>query len=605
MEVVVLKRLQSCSPHICTLLGCGRTDKINYMVMSLLGPNLSELRKQQPNQKFSLSTTLRVGVQVIAAVRAMHNCGFLHRDIKPSNFAIGASSVTKQTCYMLDFGLARQYVTSTGEIRPPRPVAGFRGTVRYASANAHLSKDLGRHDDLWSVLYLLVELVSGELPWKKIRDKDKAGKFKLSFDHKRLLKHLPAEFFDFLDHLKSLDYFQEPDYVLLSTLLQNAIRYLGIKRSDPFDWEQDASVQSITTISAGSTPALQTNHETPRGKAEEVGKGGDSRTNVSTEDCMSQNGEKKERRIARKMSDENVGLKMGALVHSKKHKQLNLLQHRRSMPPSPLLQATHLVQQNDFGLHHTSSLDRFFDMRPGKGRLKSHSSKSLTGSGNQEEKESVREEEVVIRMANSPEVSKKAHGDGDRERSKSEVGNREVHMEEKGVVDDGQELEHQAVTNREPFQHGEVHPDETPPPELGYGTEKSGEDKERGEQSTPSESSCFQHRLFACTVQSRDKEGEVAHTEQVPLETIPRTQSREVHSPGPPPLEFHQERPQTVWGHDASKPISLTQTGRGEERSRSVERMMILPRPPDHPPPKHYTLLAARRRRFRRPAGKT
>ena len=171
----MLRGLQSSSPHVCVLLGCGRTDKINYIVMSLLGPNLSELRKQQPKQKFSLSTTLRVGIQVIAAIRAMHNCGFLHRDIKPSNFAIGASSVTKRTCYMLDFGLARQFTGPKGETRPPRPVAGFRGTVRYASINAHQSKDLGRHDDLWSVFYMLVELANSELPWKKIPTRKKQG----------------------------------------------------------------------------------------------------------------------------------------------------------------------------------------------------------------------------------------------------------------------------------------------------------------------------------------------------------------------------------------------------------------------------------------------
>lgn len=41
---------------------------------------------------------------------------------------------------MLDFGLARQYTTATGEVRPPRTAAGFRGTVRYASINAHKNK---------------------------------------------------------------------------------------------------------------------------------------------------------------------------------------------------------------------------------------------------------------------------------------------------------------------------------------------------------------------------------------------------------------------------------------------------------------------------------
>lgn len=42
--------------------------------------------------------------------------------------------------YMLDFGLARQYTTPSGEVRPPRAAAGFRGTVRYASVNAHKNK---------------------------------------------------------------------------------------------------------------------------------------------------------------------------------------------------------------------------------------------------------------------------------------------------------------------------------------------------------------------------------------------------------------------------------------------------------------------------------
>ena len=42
--------------------------------------------------------------------------------------------------YMLDFGLARKYTNAQGEVRAARPQAGFRGTVRYASVNAHKNK---------------------------------------------------------------------------------------------------------------------------------------------------------------------------------------------------------------------------------------------------------------------------------------------------------------------------------------------------------------------------------------------------------------------------------------------------------------------------------
>lgn len=49
--------------------------------------------------------------------------------------------------FMLDFGLARQYTTPNGEVRPPRTAAGFRGTVRYASMNAHKNKVIYIHGE--------------------------------------------------------------------------------------------------------------------------------------------------------------------------------------------------------------------------------------------------------------------------------------------------------------------------------------------------------------------------------------------------------------------------------------------------------------------------
>ena len=282
MEVAVLKRLQGMTSHVCGFLGCGRNDVVNYIVMTLLGPSLSELRKRQPHQHFSISTTLRIGIQIIDAIHAIHDCGFLHRDIKPSNFAVGATPSTSRTCVMLDFGLARQYTTLTGEVRQPRPVAGFRGTVRYASINAHLSRDLGRHDDLWSVFYMLVELAVGQLPWRKIKEKEVAGEFKVQYDHKTLIRGMPVEFEAYLDHLNSLSYSQKPDYSLVTNLLTTAMKRLGVHSTDPFDWEQDYSAPSLTTASVGSPPAIKTQERNVR-KESDLGKviPASSKTNCS------------------------------------------------------------------------------------------------------------------------------------------------------------------------------------------------------------------------------------------------------------------------------------------------------------------------------------
>ncbi|VDK51682.1 unnamed protein product [Gongylonema pulchrum] len=82
---------------------------------------------------------------------------------------MGRSGTACKLVYMLDFGLARQYLNAKGEIRSPRSAAGFRGTVRYAAVSAHKNKEMGRQDDLWSLFYMLVEFLQGSLPWRKIK----------------------------------------------------------------------------------------------------------------------------------------------------------------------------------------------------------------------------------------------------------------------------------------------------------------------------------------------------------------------------------------------------------------------------------------------------
>ena len=83
--------------------------------------------------------------QILKGIEAIHDVGFLHRDVKPSNFAVGRLPQTLRHIFMLDFGLARQYTNAAGEVRPPRGAAGFRGTVRYASVNAHKNREMGEH----------------------------------------------------------------------------------------------------------------------------------------------------------------------------------------------------------------------------------------------------------------------------------------------------------------------------------------------------------------------------------------------------------------------------------------------------------------------------
>ena len=173
LEAVVLSKLQS-SPAFPRFVEYGRDgpQQVAYLAMQLLGDNLLRLRRQQRKLRFSLPTVLRFGVAALRALQLMHETGFIHRDVKPSNFVVGVGADSGRV-YVIDFGLARAYrEKGSNAVIPPRvEIGGFRGTPRYASIFVHREEDLSRRDDLWSLLYILVEFVTGDLPWGSKRDK--------------------------------------------------------------------------------------------------------------------------------------------------------------------------------------------------------------------------------------------------------------------------------------------------------------------------------------------------------------------------------------------------------------------------------------------------
>ncbi|XP_029107316.1 tau-tubulin kinase 1 isoform X2 [Scleropages formosus] len=119
---------------------------------------------------------------------------------------------------------------------------------------------MGRHDDLWSLFYMLVEFAVGQLPWRKIKDKEQVGQIKERYDHRMLLKHMPSEFHTFLDHVLSLDYYTKPDYQLLMSVFENSMKERIIMENEPFDWEKGGADSVMTAFT--STPPQQNTRQT-------------------------------------------------------------------------------------------------------------------------------------------------------------------------------------------------------------------------------------------------------------------------------------------------------------------------------------------------------
>lgn len=274
IEVAVLKKLQAC-PFVCRYQQFGRHEEFHFVVMELLGENLSVLRKKQPGKRFSVGTTMRLGMQMVRAIEGMHEHGYLHRDIKPSNFAMGRQPENRDWCFLIDFGLARRYQLPHGEIRTARESAGFRGTARYASINSHLSKELARRDDMWSLLYMIIEFLKGSLPWSNIENKEDVGRRKIELDSLDLVAGLPVEMGNFMEHLRTLDYKDKPNYDYITDLFNQIMEKANVTEDEPYDWEVKDSLPS--------TPP-QNNTQSRRGAPSSAMRGEASMDNQSPAD---------------------------------------------------------------------------------------------------------------------------------------------------------------------------------------------------------------------------------------------------------------------------------------------------------------------------------
>jgi serine/threonine protein kinase len=166
----------------------GRNDAMNgiFMVTELLGPSLETLansyrldmrviKNTPPHNAAFISA---IGRQMLQRLRSVHSRGMLHRDVKPDNFlfartpALDLSRRAKQSSlpllYLIDFGMAKRIRGVNGRecAAAAHANGSLIGSARYASVAAHRGEELGRRDDLISMMYSLIYVANGgALPW--------------------------------------------------------------------------------------------------------------------------------------------------------------------------------------------------------------------------------------------------------------------------------------------------------------------------------------------------------------------------------------------------------------------------------------------------------
>jgi serine/threonine protein kinase len=136
------------------------------LVSERVGPSLESLLKKY--QTFSINSCLSVLYQGLEALAALHDTGFSHEDIKTGNMCIGLRD--PQNLKLIDLGISIKYMVSKNAY--PRFEDPTNGTPYYVSPDVWYGKGttpVSRKHDLQSLLYVVLELYHGDLPWKKIK----------------------------------------------------------------------------------------------------------------------------------------------------------------------------------------------------------------------------------------------------------------------------------------------------------------------------------------------------------------------------------------------------------------------------------------------------
>lgn len=209
---------------IPTLYYCGEDFKWpngpelhNVMIMQMLGMNLHQYmqRLAEQHDRVSMEDVQFIAREALARLRTVHMAGIAHRDIKPENFLLGFEApIMRPVWYLVDFGLSKLLVDKTGHMSARRD-RQFIGTPKFSAVRSHAGEDLSRRDDLESLVYVLVYLAKGRLPWHGTKN---MVHVKETTTPEELFRDLPIPFQETLRHARSLSFEDMPDYDALDDL---------------------------------------------------------------------------------------------------------------------------------------------------------------------------------------------------------------------------------------------------------------------------------------------------------------------------------------------------------------------------------------------------
>lgn len=140
-------------PHVCQLYDIGEADERLFMAMERLDGE--SLAARLSRGALPIAETVRIGLEVLEVLEALHRRGITHRDLKPSNVFL-----TPHGAKILDFGISLGHAGEATQTPITSPGA-ILGTPKYMAPEQALGTLATPSADLFAMGAILYEMLSG------------------------------------------------------------------------------------------------------------------------------------------------------------------------------------------------------------------------------------------------------------------------------------------------------------------------------------------------------------------------------------------------------------------------------------------------------------
>jgi serine/threonine protein kinase len=149
-------------PNILTIYDFGVSRQGQpYMVMDYLpGVSLEDVLEKE--RRLTIERSLKIFIQVCAALAHAHKQNIIHRDLKPSNIMLVEAGGTSDFVKIVDFGIAKVLGQAEGDLKHLTRTGEVFGSPLYMSPEQCRGKPLDPRTDMYSLGCVMYRALSGK-----------------------------------------------------------------------------------------------------------------------------------------------------------------------------------------------------------------------------------------------------------------------------------------------------------------------------------------------------------------------------------------------------------------------------------------------------------